>query len=208
MLFNFRISTFLKLIVLITIVSCQKEDPTPEIIQAFREDFKDNFKCWATKTGDTATVTIANDSLVIYNDGTYGSWNAWTPIQLDTTKNWSIKSSMSWKSGVTNYGYGLIWGVKNANNLNVFNVSKTGWFFIGVFKNGKFTLQKEWTYLSSINPINNTLEIKKEGEQISFIINNKVAYTSKNLPMFDNGIGFNVSNKMKAGFDYLYVTEW
>lgn len=208
--FNNEISIYF-LIILLILNSCKEKNtpsPSPKIIQVFRDDFKDNSKEWRIISSDTINTSITNDSLFISYQGNNTGWEKWLSIKIDTTKNWSIKSTITWKSGQTNFGYGLIWDKKDAKNGNYFNLTSNGFYQIGICKNGEYNYLKNWSYFYVINPFNNTLEIKKEGNTLYFIINNKIAHSTKNIPLLNNGIGFVVFGKMKVAFDYLDVSEW
>lgn len=195
-------------------MGCIKENPSPQPTAnvIFRDDFKDNFKVWFLQTtppkSDTVFVNIANDKLTIYNKGFYPAMNVWQKIQIDTNKNWSIKSSMIWKQGATNYGFGLLWGGNDQFDQNLYGISPAGAYIIGIYKNKIYNEIKPWTYVGLVNYGENVLEIKKEGTLVSFLINNKTAISIKNLKFYGENIGLFVTNKMEVDFDYLEVKEW
>ena len=81
-------------------------------------------------------------------------------------------------TGSQEYGYGLVWGAKDANNFYAFTISSDGKCNIYRFEEGSFINIRPWVRLGNeiVKPLGeiNTLRIKKQENRISFFVNDEI----------------------------------
>jgi len=213
---QFFSKAFLVLIItLLILVGCEKNDePTPAKTTEtdltpipFPDNFSDNKNHWPVLNNDTVIVAIKNDSLFFVNKKVFSAFSIWKDANIDTTKDFVIKTSLIWKSGVDTSACGLVWGAKNKNNKYTFLVRKNGRFKVDFDKDSVKTYLKEWTSSSAINSSNNVLEIKKVNRLLYFKINNEQVFASSYFSFFGQGVGFKVENETSIAADYLNITQ-
>jgi hypothetical protein len=190
--------------------SCQKNNvqPSPTITTAFNDNFTNNNHDWYESNTDSSYVQIQNDTFFISNKIAGESWNVWKLIQIDTTKNFAIKATITWKSGVTNYGYGLMWGLSNVNTHYGFEICVNGAYLIYSEQNGIRTYLVNWTASNYIQAKSNVLEVQKENGKYQFYINGNEVFSTAYQPFFGFGTGFIVNDVQGVAINNLNITQW
>jgi hypothetical protein len=192
---------------------CHKKNneakPAPTVSTVFNDNFVNNKNNWYEINNDSIYVQIQNDSLFINNNCVVDSWYISQNIEVDTTKNFSIKATMTWKKGATTHGFGLIWGFQNVSAYRYqFLIAQNGQYVVEIInQNGTYTNLANWTISNTINPKTNVLKIEKNGKQYIFYINGTQVFSTSYRPMLGYGLGFLVSHGQEVAITNLNVTQ-
>ena len=174
----------------------------------FEDTFTDNRHGWTEENTEEFSLNVINGQYVFEHKRNRGFWAVWKGIDFNQYHDFSIEATIKKVAGVEgDYRYGIIWGVKDANNFHHF----------GVFCNGNYSYGKcepgEWhstrghsTYIDTENCANK-LTILKEGKRIKFFINNNYVDETDFESFFPSNIGFIVENAQKIEIDYLRVKQ-
>jgi outer membrane protein OmpA-like peptidoglycan-associated protein len=173
----------------------------------FREDFNDNSFSWSITDDKNKSTKIENGYYRIENKGTQGSWNFWKSFPVYYERNFTIESKITLIDGVDNWGYGIIWGAENGQNMYAFNISANGHFCIYKFDKGNYSNIKSWAPDRNIKNKShaNVLKIKQEDRQWFFYINNVLVFDTLGSPDFGSNIGFNITSNLTIDIDYLQI---
>lgn len=178
----------------------------------FEDDFKDNKNNWPqaqTANSDIRLIPGREMYMIKYDlKNTDEACTSWIDFNLNENKNFRISALLYKEGGVTNYGYGLIWGGKEKNFYS-FLVSPGGFYSIGKVVDGIWQdLTPDWVACDAVEQGrkgHNKLALSKIGDTYHFEINNRKVATMKIGPFFGNKIGFNVNNKQKIMVDWIKV---
>lgn len=177
-----------------------------------REDFNDNNNNWLI------SYEQPNISLVL--NGVYGIAKQetdtrffWIPnVQIDNNENYTIRVRLRQTSGPIDWGYGVLWGTRDANNVNAAYISSTGFAQIAQWNSGQFKSLVPWRKVSFIRPQGewNIVEIRKENSAVSVFVNGGFAAysTAALIPIYGSFIGFVVDSKSSIEVDYITVEQW
>ena len=119
---------------------------------------------------------------------------------IDIVENFSIETTVQFKSGDKNSIQGLIYGFKDWNNYYYFKISTNGYFTVGAVSDGISLEYISWAPSTTINKDfkSNLIQINKVSENIFFSVNGKIVGTEEFYTFKGNKIGFylnsNVSN--------------
>ncbi|MBX7150624.1 tetratricopeptide repeat protein [bacterium] len=181
-----------------------KQPPTGTPI--FEETFADNSRNWALGDDKSRSMKVESGKYYFEHKRTVNTWLSWVPASINTYEDFIIETSMRKTKGVDDYGYGVMWGLQDENNLYYFGVSGTGYYQYGKFQNGTWVSQINWTASSSIKKGEaNLLSIKKEGSQYTFYINGEYVNTAPFEEFFGDKIGFLLNVNMKVEIEDLMV---
>lgn len=178
-------------------------------ITVFEERFDDNNRDWKEFSNNNAQFAVTNNSYVM-ESRIEGWWFSTKPITINQDEDFRIECSLKKIAGVDNFGYGLIWGLKDDKNYYHFVITGEGLFGIARVQEGNYTYIIPWATPNSINRYNstNTLTVEKKGDQLQFLINESIVGKIKFEPFFGNRVGFTVWNKQTINFDDLIVTTY
>jgi len=173
----------------------------------FEEHFNNNNRGWPEISNNNAQFAVTNNGYVI-ESRTGGWWFASKPIAINQDEDFKIECSLKKIVGVDNFGYGLIWGLKNDKNYYHFVITGEGRFVISRVREGNITDIIPWATPNSINRFNSTnkLTVEKKGDKLQFFINDSFVGKIKFEPFFGNRVGFSVWNKQTISFNDLIVT--
>jgi hypothetical protein len=191
---------------------CHKKNndaqPSSTVSTVFNDNFVNNKNNWYEINNDSIFIQIQNDSLFMNNNCVVDAWDVSQYIEFDTTKNFSIKATMTWKKGATTHGFGLIWGFQNyLAQKYEFEIAQNGQYMVAIEQNGMDTFLVNWTISNTINPKTNVLEIEKSGKQYIFYINGTQVFSTPYKPILGYGIGFKVNNGQEVAITNLNVTQ-
>lgn len=179
----------------------------------FYDDFKNNANNWQeikTATKDVRIIPGREMYQIKHNSKiTTEVCTAWTDVDLDENKDFRISALLYKEGGVTNYGYGLLWG-GTTDNYYSFLVSPGGYYCVGKVVNGIWQdiTPDGWIECGAVEQGrkgNNKLVITKKGDMYNFAINNNDIARMKCGPFFGKKIGFNINNKQKIMVDWIKV---
>ena len=172
----------------------------------FSDQFTTNSNSWATRNGSDADLIVSNGKYYIENKTTGGRY---TDIDkyIDQSKNFEIETKLDKVSGVTNYGYGLIFGKGNSGEFR-FYIASTGWYKVARIVNEKEQIIQKWiksSYVKTGNGKSNVLKVKKDNGYYKFYVNGNFLYQTEHEQFYGDKLGFYVANKQKIGVDYVRV---
>jgi hypothetical protein len=179
-------------------------EPNTQVI--FEEHFDNNNRGWFEFSNDDAESAVTNGGYVM--ESKTGGWRVATkPIAINQEEDFRIECRVTKVSGLPNFGYGLLWGVKD-RSYYYFAISSDGQFTVTRVNEAVVSRLIPWATPNSINRFNatNKLTIDKKGSQINFFINDSFAGKIPFEPFFGARIGFALWNKQRIIFDDLLVT--
>ena len=111
---------------------------------------------------------------------------------LTKQNGFKIYTRLTFVSGQSTTGYGLVWNSNGWQNCNVFLISANGYYCVGFYKNGVYFQLRKWTKCTFINTgkAQNTLGIEQNGIKTDFIINGNKIFSAKSRKSDGNGHGF------------------
>ena len=130
----------------------------------FSDQFTDNTSEWFEGSDDKKDFKIKNGKYYLKHKRTEKGWATYDDHYIDTSKDFEIETKLDKISGVSNYGYGLIFGKKGDNDYR-FYISSSGYYKVARMLNDKEQVIQKWTsttYVNTGNLKSNILKIKKE----------------------------------------------
>ncbi|MCP3923558.1 MAG: hypothetical protein GY714_13345 [Desulfobacterales bacterium] len=175
----------------------------------YNEDFKTNKNKWYLKNDENAELVIKKGGYYFSHKREEDSWLSWNTIKLPDEKNFLLECVLKKESGVDNYGYGVAWGLLDANNNYTFLISGDGNFTVTKYSGGKSYKKIPWTKSSYIRKFNETnkLSIKKYEDIIHFYINNNWVGSSPYEPLMGQNVGFKIDHKQAVFIKSIKVTN-
>lgn len=172
------------------------------------EGYNDNSNGWATKNDKNVELAVTNGDYIFEHKRNNYGWNSTIEKYFDTNRNFSITAQIKKVSGITNNGYGIIFGRKDNDNQNQFFISGDGSFIVKKFDNGKEIFEKNWTkssYIKTGNGVYNYLKVEKSGSSLKFYINDNWVHTSYSPTFFGNRVGYIIYKNQKIAVGYLSI---
>lgn len=156
------------------------------------EEFDDNSRQWDQNAGPEVVESVRNGRYILEETRPEGSRLSTIPLVIPQDKDFTVESTIDKVSGVDNYGFGLVWGLKDNNNFFHFLITGNGHYLYGKCVNGKYADDVDWTPSDAINDYNarNKLTVKKTGSQVRIFINDTYINTFPFESFSGNGIGF------------------
>jgi hypothetical protein len=172
----------------------------------FEEHFDDNNRGWLVFSNNDAEFSLTDGGYVM--EGKVAGFRvASKPVAINQQEDFRIECTVTHVSGVNNFGYGVMWGVKD-RSYYYFAISSDGQFTVTRVVDGAGTRLIPWATPNAINRLNatNKLTVDKKGSEVYFLINDTFAAKIEFQPFFGDRIGFAVWNKERIIFDNLVVT--
>lgn len=199
-----KINFILTLSLLTSCLFAQKKD-------IFTEYFNNNDNSWYVGESDKWSFKVENgvykiSRMVADTRGT--CWGKY--IYINQSKDFSIKATIMHRSGIENFGYGIVWGYKDADNTSSFLIAADGHYKVMKTVSGTTTDLIAWTKSSAINQGNNVynvLRIEKTGSNYLFYINGTYLTEVSYEYFSDQNIGFEVYDNQSIEVDDLIVSE-
>ncbi len=201
-------SDFSKLVFKEAIAYGRKSKPTKSTLywQTLYDDFSTNTGQWQLLNTETGGIWMEDSKYFYENkvDGKalIGFRNRY--FYLPEHKDFQIEVDAYWFGGVTNMGYGLIWGGKDINNHHQLLIAANG--SVGIFEKAGGKLFGQWLPNNAVKQkSSNLLVIEKTGNTISFFINNQKVHSMPYKTFHGQLLGFHVVGQQKVAFDDLKV---
>ncbi len=173
----------------------------------FSDQFTNNTNSWFEADDDKKNFKVRNGKYYLKHKRTEKGWATYDDHPIDTSRDFEIETKLDKISGVSNYGYGLIFGKKDDDDFR-FYLSSSGYYKVARMVKGSEQVLKKWTTSSHINTGNgksNTLKVKKDGNEYKFYVNNNNVYQMDFEAFYGNELGFVVYNNQEVAVDYLRV---
>ncbi len=172
----------------------------------YKEDFEKNKTAWTDNTiNATSIITDTGSVLVTIEDGnTHLFYNT---SEYDPDYNFRIDMGFQKTSGTETPGYGITWGVDDANNHYEFLISEYGSFAIVKYENGEANFISEWTNSEHININNqyNRLRITKIDDEYQFYVNGVLLTSASDIQTSSSNTGFIVHGNGTYLLDLLLI---
>lgn len=179
-----------------------------QVTDGFEDEFNDS-DAWTETDGASSFSTVLNGQYILEHKRKDMSWLFTKSLYLNTQQDFYIETKITQLAGVTNDGYGIIFGMSGGQNYYSFVVSSNGKYKLYGYRNNEFFSPREWTKESAVNKMKtaNVLGIKKVGDEMYFFVNGKLVFSQPFQPFFGLSIGFVLNRKMKVAVDYIKVKQ-
>lgn len=171
----------------------------------YEVDFNSTSADWKANNTDVYKTSYTGNKYRIEHYAEASSYSFWKSVPIYYEKDFTIESAITQTDGVDNWGYGLLFGGSDANNMYAFTISSNGQFVIYKFDAGKYSALKGWQKTDKTLPMKseNILKISQKNKRMSFYVNNSLVWDTTALPNFGNNIGFTLSSKLSIEVDYI-----
>ena len=172
------------------------------------ENFSDNNFKWPMGSNKKREFKLRNGKYYFRHKQESQGWTVSKEIKgFGAHKNFKIQATARHISGITNNGFGIVWG-KEGNSSHHFQLSANGHFKLSKTVNGKFVNITGWKKSSKINKANksNRLSIEKRGNILYCYINGASVYKSAFEPFGGNRVGLRIDKNQAVEFDNVIVT--
>ncbi|PKP42254.1 MAG: hypothetical protein CVT93_04985 [Bacteroidetes bacterium HGW-Bacteroidetes-10] len=118
-------------------------------------------------------------------------------IPQDNEHDFSIETEITFVSGSDFVACGIVWGYKDRENYNYFQIEPSGFCRAGSVKNDEnknFFERKQAATIYKVFELNK-LKIVKKANEISFFVNGEEIHTAPFEPYSGRGAGFSVGGK-------------
>ncbi|MEQ6124133.1 hypothetical protein AAON49_08045 [Pseudotenacibaculum sp. MALMAid0570] len=171
------------------------------------ESFSSNTNGWSMDNVDNYTSGISNGKLNIHRKKEGGIFIS-KDINIDTSRDFIIETSISrQKAGATGL-YGLTFGRKNSSNEYTFLISTNGSYMFRKFDNDKYGKIIPFTSNSAVKTgvgEANKIKIVKSGKLLRFYINGQYMNEAPFQSFFGTKLGFTAYHEQKISIDYLNI---
>ncbi len=178
----------------------------------FEETFADNHNEWLVNQTADYTLLLEPERYVFQHHRDTGCWMVWKDCGFYYDKpSFRIHVITQKIEGVDDNGYGLVWGLENADNCFEFVISGDGHYRIGKYEKGNHTAIVPWTRSQTIQQWNtvNVLEIIREENELFFLINGTEVHRLEAKPLLTipgRKTGFVIYNANKVAFHSLSIS--
>ena len=172
------------------------------------ETFSDNAYRWQELKASNVTMEVAAGNYLITNNSSRDVV-AEKAMAIDPNRDFKIVCTIKQVKGPKKGRFGLVWGMKDFDNFYAFSISGAGFFNVYTNEDQDVFNIKKWTFTEDIKRDNedNTLEIRKENEDIRFFINGQQVYYRAFDAFFGSKLGFLASPGVELAVDFLEVSQ-
>jgi len=170
------------------------------------ENFSDNGNNWS----ETYHELAIRDGAYLFSHRRLDKLRySWKSIGIDEMQDFRVETTISRISGVDESWYGLVWGLKDVDNMYSFSVRSDGFFRVSREDEESLDFLIHWKrcpYLAAGNATTE-LAIEKRGNTMTFIIN---GHPVEDLPFqkfFGSNVGFEVHSKIEILIRSVKVTQ-
>ncbi len=177
--------------------------------QVFHDDFTDNMHRWNLIHTATSRTQIENGKFLMQRLQHEGSSYYTNEIHVLPEEDFELEAHLKQLDGKS-AGYGLVWGMKDLNNLHGFLINNNGYFKVFRYENNQLYEEKDWTKTSGlVNPFNafNKLTIRKQKGKISYLINDHLVHISEHGTLYGEQSGFTIHNALGVAADNLTLRQ-
>ncbi|MBR8833908.1 MAG: AAA family ATPase [Stigonema ocellatum SAG 48.90 = DSM 106950] len=179
----------------------------------FEEHFQDNRHKWLTKDSEEYTLCLQGNHYIFEHKRSGNcSWLTWQSADFFyDKKEFRIHVVLEKIAGVSNHGYGFVWGLSDSRNFFEFVISDTGYYQISKYENGYSKIYVAWKRCDGIRCLNtvNVLEIRRDGDIVEFYINSLLFEklpADTLMPISAQKFGFIIYDKIKIKVHSLIIS--
>ncbi|WMX15093.1 OmpA family protein [Aureispira sp. CCB-E] len=126
----------------------------------------------------------------------YGEKTYYNALYVNAQKDFRLVAEFDSKNRMMDSKWGLSWGRKDAYKYYHFEINNRKEFRIGYQLHGKFNVIEPWVRKSKLIATDyNTLEVRKQGGNLLFFINNKVVYKMPYRPFEQTGVALKSTSR-------------
>jgi len=173
------------------------------------EDFSDNSLAWFEGNDDEMFAEVKNGYYYFEHKIDDGSYFLWHIVDIIPEYDFEISSTITHVSGANDYGYGIVFGLDDLDNLYAFNISDNGYYRYGKYVEDEWINLIGWTESDALRSYNatNTLTIKKTDDKYNFFINDEWVDSYTFETFFGNNIGYVIYKDQYIKIDDLVVKQ-
>jgi SpoVK/Ycf46/Vps4 family AAA+-type ATPase len=179
----------------------------------FEEYFQENCRKWVTRDDGDCSLAL-KDNCYLFDHKRAGDtyWLTWNSTDFFYDRQeFHINLVLEKSAGIDSFGYGFAWGLLDTSNFWEFIISGNGLYRITQYKDGVSTHFSNWKKCEQIQIGNsvNLLEIRRNGNFVSFYINSTLVETlpSENvMNVLGKSFGFIIHDQIKTKFHSLIIS--
>lgn len=171
------------------------------------DGFNSNTNNWHIEDSEKYSSKVVAGNLVLDRKQSGGTFLS-KDLDLNTSKNFIIKASISTDKYGGDGMYGITFGRKNSSNEYSFLISPNGSYKFRKFENDKYKSIIPLTSSKSIKTgtgQQNEIKIVKSGNLLRFYVNNQYLNETRFERFFGNKFGFTVYHSQRIKVDYLDI---
>ncbi|MDD7913838.1 hypothetical protein [Polaribacter ponticola] len=175
----------------------------------FLDEFNNNSNNWNELNNESVNFYFSDGNYYLDHKKDETGYLAYINKNFDSSKDFEIETKFKHVSGDTNSPYGLLWGKKDENYLQIL-LTATGYYKVKRVINNKNEEIIKWVKSSAINigsGKSNILKVKKEGEYYKLFINSTYLTKIDFEAFFGSEIGYGIYYKQKIAIDYLKINQ-
>lgn len=175
----------------------------------FEDQFDNNKQNWIIQESPSHSSNVENGHYVITNEEEKGFEALTHKAEIDASESFSIETKIKQVKGTVNFGYGLIFGMRDTENFYVFEVTSNSYFSIYYYSKGEKRKLVEWTKTDALSTMGtyNDLRLAHESGMFNFYINNQRIASLRPRKFFGNRFGFKVMKHMSVWVDFIKVWQ-
>lgn len=171
----------------------------------FEDNFESNINKWQEIKNDTFLAEVTNNSYLLVNSSFFPSFYSGIYLGFNLSGDYKIVTKIKWEKPSSGTYAGIIWGMKDYDNYNAFLMNAEGNFSALHMENNEASLLLPEVYVSEEKQ-EYTLEIKKQGDFLYFLVNHKEIGKSETIPLNGNYFGFLLMGKTSVVADNFKIS--
>ena len=189
-----------------------KKKTSPRLRVLLEDNFSDNRNRWAIADDSDKRLAVRSGYYEFEHRRERADWQTWnTAVGLPLDDDFRINTTITRVSGITNHGYGILFGFKDSNNFLSFVVSGDGHYRYGERLNGKFNSARNWVKHRSVRKgdgATNRLGIHRVANEFWLYVNGQRVARVKARRLPGTGIGFQVNRRQSIRIDRVKVVAY
>lgn len=174
--------------------------PAQELV--FEETFLNNKKEWLLPRSTVDDCKIENGTMLWKHNGAALSTVSHYINRLDDNDNFEVTATFKpYKLGSE---YGFFWGGINKDNSNYFFIRGKKYRSVQI-SNAKVSIDTEYKTNMYIRMDENTLTIRKQGNTIIILVNDKKVFEESSRVLMGKGFGFVLAGNSNVSIDNLII---
>lgn len=172
----------------------------------FSDYFYSNSKKWSTKYNDEISMYVSGGHYWLERKKS-PLYYTFRNVYINTSKDFQIEAKFYWDRGKNNYPFGIVFGYKDTQNHERFDITGNGYFRVSSYRYGQFKTDKKWTKSSRVKTGKraNILKIRKVGNYLYYYVNGSYMSSKKFQSLLGQKIGFSLANRQRIKIDYVTV---